>query len=62
MEDSKLRAIVADAVGKVHGNPIFVEQIRRGEQDDGPYMQSAFAVRDWFLAQLLPPPEEVVDE
>ena len=61
MENSKLREIVADAVGKVHGNPHFVQQIRNGDQDDGPYMQSAFAVRDWFLNELLPKPEEEVD-
>lgn len=61
MENTKLRAIVADAVGEVHGNAFFVAQIRNGKQDDGPYMQAAFAVRDWFLEQLLPKEEEEVD-
>jgi hypothetical protein len=44
-------------VGKTHGNREFIRQIAEGGQDDGPYMQAAFAVRDWFLDQLLPKPE-----
>lgn len=46
MTNIELRNIVADHVARTHGNPAFIEQIRIGLQDDGPYMQAAFAVRD----------------
>jgi len=46
MNDEKLREIVADAVARTHGNKEFIRQIREGDQDDGPYMVSAFAVRE----------------
>ena len=61
MDDQKLRQVVSQAVGRVHGNPEFIRQIAEGGQDDGPYMQAAFAVRDWFLRELLPK-QEVIDE
>jgi len=57
MDDRQLREIVSKAVGKTHGNREFIRQIAEGGQDDGPYMQAAFAVRDWFLDQLLPKSE-----
>ncbi len=59
MDDTKLRQVVAEAVALTHGNPLFIEQIKAGEQDDGPYMQSARAVRAWFLAQLMAAPETI---
>ena len=62
MDDAKLREVVADAVAMTHGNPLFIEQIKAGEQDDGPYMQSARAVREWFIAQLMPAAPELIDE
>ena len=62
MNDEKLREIVADAVARTHGNREFIRQIREGEQDDGPYMVSAFAVREWYsdnMAFVTPAPENV---
>lgn len=61
MDDAKLRQVVAEAVAMTHGNPLFIEQIKAGDQDDGPYMQSARAVRAWFLSQLMPE-LELIDE
>lgn len=61
MDDQKLRQVVSEAVGRVHGNREFIRQIAEGGQDDGPYMQSAFAVRNWFLKELMPKPD-VIDE
>lgn len=61
MDDVKLRNVVADAVATVHGNELFIQQIRDGEQDDGPYLQAAKAVRAWFLDQLVAE-EEPFDE
>ena len=49
-----VRAIVADAVSKRHGNREFVRQIREGEQDDGPFMQGAFAVASWAASHTEP--------
>jgi hypothetical protein len=54
MDDIKLRKLVSETVGRVHGNQEFIRQIAEGQQDDGPYMVAAFAVRDWFLKELLP--------
>lgn len=62
MNDAKLREVVAEAVAMTHGNPLFIEQIKAGEQDDGPYMQSARAVRAWFLGQLIAAEPELIDE
>lgn len=59
MDDTKLRQVVAEAVALTHGNPLFIQQIAAGEQDDGPYMQSARAVRAWFLSQLMAAPETI---
>lgn len=62
MDDAKLREVVADAVAITHGNPLFIAQIRAGEQDDGPFMMSARAVRAWFLDQLIAAEPELIDE
>jgi hypothetical protein len=62
MNDEKLREIVADAVARTHGNKDFIRRIREGDQDDGPYMVSAFAVREWYqenMAFVTPAPENV---
>ena len=62
MTDEQLRNVVADEVAKTHGNREFIRQIREGEQDDGPYMVSAFAVREWYrenTAFVTPAPENV---
>jgi len=61
MDDTQLRELVAEEVGKTHGNKEFVRQIAEGGQDDGPYMQAAFAVRNWFLKEMMPP-ENGIDE
>lgn len=62
MDDAKLREVVADAVALTHGNPLFIAQIRGGEQDDGPWVAGGMAVRDWFLAQLTAAEPELIDE
>lgn len=62
MTDEQLRNVVANEVAKTHGNREFIRQIREGDQDDGPYMVSAFAVRSWYkenMAFVSPAPENV---
>ena len=54
MDDAKLREVVAEAVAMTHGNPLFIEQIKTGDQDDGPFLMAGRAVRDWFLQQMMP--------
>jgi hypothetical protein len=54
MDNVELRKLISDTVAKKHGNKEFIRQIADGEQDDGPFMVAAFAVRDWFLNELLP--------
>jgi hypothetical protein len=54
MDNIELRKLISDTVAKKHGNKEFIRQIADGEQDDGPFMVAAFAVRDWFLNELLP--------
>ena len=54
MDDSMMREVVARNVATRHGNPEFIRQLAEGEQDDGPFMQGARAVRDWFVEQLQP--------
>lgn len=61
MDDTMLRNVVATAVAQNHGNTVFIEQIKSGEQDDGPYMSAAYAVREWFLNQLMPAAEEITE-
>lgn len=61
MENEQIRNIVADHVSLTHGNPEFIRQIRAGEQDDGPFLQGAYAVRDWVAMQMQPAPE-LIDE
>lgn len=59
MDDTKLRQVVAEAVALTHGNPLFIQQIAAGEQDDGPWIAGAKAVRDWFMQQLQAAPETI---
>jgi hypothetical protein len=54
MDNVELRKLISETVAKKHGNKEFIRQIADGEQDDGPFMVAAFAVRDWFLNELLP--------
>lgn len=61
MDDIKLRKLISETVGRVHGNQEFIRQIAEGQQDDGPYMVAAFAVRNWFLNELLPKGETLED-
>jgi hypothetical protein len=61
MDNEQIRQIVADHVSLTHGNEEFIRQIRNGEQDDGPFMQAGYAVRDWVAAQMAPVPE-LIDE
>ena len=61
MDDTRLREVVAEAVALTHGNPLFIQQIKAGEQDDGPWIAGGKAVRDWFLSQLLPANEEIME-
>lgn len=61
MDNEKIREIVADYVSLTHGNEEFIRQIRVGDQDDGPWMRAAYAVRDWYAAQMAPAPE-LIDE
>lgn len=57
-----VREIVADMLVNVgHGNPLFINSVREGGQDDGPYMQAALAVRDRVIEMLRPAPEEEAD-
>jgi hypothetical protein len=45
--DLQVAGIVADALTKTgHGNTHFVDSVRRGEQNDGPFMRGALATRD----------------
>ena len=61
MGNEQIRAIVADHVAKTHGNKEFIQQIRDGLQDDGPWMRAGYAVRDWVASQMQPAPE-LIDE
>ena len=61
MDNETLRNVVADALEPKHSNTEFIRQMRSGEQDDGPFMMAAFAVRDAYAAMLRPAPE-VVEE
>jgi hypothetical protein len=63
MEDTQIRNIVADEIAKTHGNLEFIRQVRNGDQDDGPWMRSAYAVRDWVMQEMAKPQhEELIDE
>lgn len=47
MDIDDVRNAVADALKRVgHGNELFIQSIREGGQDDGPFMRGAFAVLD----------------
>lgn len=59
MDMQQMRDIVAREIAKTHGNPEFIRQMRAGEQDDGPWIQGADAVRTWFLEQMQPVPERL---
>jgi hypothetical protein len=63
MDNTQTRNIVADMLQPYHGNAEFIRQIRQGDQDDGPYMQAAYAVRDWVMREMAKPQhEELIDE
>lgn len=58
MDIQEVRDTVADMLVEVgHGNLLFIDDIRTGNQDDGPFMRAALAVNDRWLSQLLPAPE-----
>jgi hypothetical protein len=62
MTVDQVRTIVADMLVRVgHGNALFIQSMREGGQDDGPYMQAALAVRDQVVVMLAPTPEEEPD-
>ena len=49
MDDEEVRRIVAEMLLETgHGNQLFVQSIREGGQDDGPFMRAAKAVRDAY--------------
>jgi hypothetical protein len=63
MDNARIRNIVADEIAKTHGNLEFIRQVRDGEQDDGPWLRSAYAVRDWVMQEMAKPQiEELIDE
>jgi hypothetical protein len=63
MDNAQIRGIVADMLQPYHGNPEFIRQIKEGAQDDGPYMQAAYAVRDWVMQEMAKPQQlEVIEE
>ena len=53
----EIRSAVADDLRT--DNPYFIDQVRRGEQDDGPYMQGALSIWRRFMDGLKPAPEEI---
>lgn len=61
MDNEQIRQIVADYVSLTHGNEEFIRQMRDGEQDDGPYLTGAYAIRDWVLMQMKPAAEEIME-
>jgi hypothetical protein len=61
MDNVELRKLISETVAQKHGNQEFIRQIADGDQDDGPYMVAAFAVRNWFLKELLPKSDPVED-
>jgi hypothetical protein len=63
MDNTQIRNIVADEIAKTHGNLEFIRQVRDGEQDDGPWLRGAYAVRDWVMQEMAKPQrEELIDE
>ncbi len=47
-----VRNAVAQELEKVgHGNALFIQSVREGGQDDGPFMRGAFAVLDLIEAR-----------
>ncbi len=62
MELDEVRCTVAQMLERTgHGNKDFIDEVRTGAHDDGPYMQAAIAMRDRFLQLLLPPAEADID-
>jgi hypothetical protein len=59
----ELRNAIADHLTGTLGNPAFIQELRDGLRDDGPYMIGAIvaaeAVEAKWLAQVAPAPEEV---
>lgn len=49
MTDAELRALVADDLARTHDNPLFLQQVREGGQDDGPDMRGALLARNAML-------------
>lgn len=50
-----IRNAVAQALERTgHGNIHFIQSVRDGGQDDGPFMRGAFAVLDLVTAQTVP--------
>lgn len=57
MNEKEIRSIIADKLETTHGNKEFIRQVREGEQDDGPFMQGAFAIMEhintrWMLVEI----------
>lgn len=53
-----VRNAVADALERVgHGNELFIQSVREGGQDDGPFMRGAFAVLDLVETRTIAPNE-----
>ena len=49
MDIEQVRHIVADMLERTgHGNNQFIDSVRTGAQDDGPFMRAAMAVRDAY--------------
>lgn len=47
MTDEEVCQIVADAIeASGHGNKLFIDSVRRGDQNEGPFMMGALAVRN----------------
>lgn len=63
MDVEEVRNVVADMLVETgHGNEHFIQSVRDGGQDDGPFMRAAMAVRNKFLSYLQPAPEVVDDK
>jgi hypothetical protein len=59
MDVEEIRNIVADMLVKTgHGNQDFIDSVRGGGQDDGPFMRAAMAVRNAFVRALQPAVDE----
>jgi hypothetical protein len=59
MTRTELRNTIADHLTGTLGNPAFIQELRDGLRDDGPYMIGAIVTNAQWLAQVAPAPEEV---